>query len=174
MNKSYKLKNENYIDTRGIVNNKVILSDLLKNMSKNPIGEFVLWEGNKLITSNNTYQYIGTYYNINGNLKSKFPIKEGFKRKYKLALEYTDNKTEGNVYIRFASWGDANKNAQERLFQITWGTVADGTKNFGLLDAPDFSIYVNHIDIFCTPDFATGGQVRIYKVYLLVYDELEV
>ena len=41
MNKSYRLKNGNYIDTRGIVNNKVILSDLLRNMIKNPIGEFI-------------------------------------------------------------------------------------------------------------------------------------
>lgn len=172
MNKSYRLKNGNYIDTRGIVNNKVILSDLLRNMSKNPIGEFVLWEGNRLITCDNTYQYIGTFYNINVNLEIKFPIKEEFKRKYKLALEYTDNKTNGNVYIRFSKTDGTN--IQERLFLNTWGTVGDGTKHFGCLEAPDFSVYENHIDMFCTPDFATGGQVRIYKLYLLVYDELEV
>ena len=170
MARSFKFKNDMYLDTKGIVHNKILLSELL---SQNPIGEFVLWEGNKLITNNNTYQYIATYYSIIANLEKKFPIKIGLKRRYKLVLEYTDNKTSGDVYIRFTAPNAIDLNVQERLFENVYGVIADGTRYLGILEAPDFSIYTNHVDIYCTPDFATGGQVRIYKLYLLVYDELE-
>ncbi len=119
-------------------------------------GEIVLWQGNKLITNDNTYQYIATFYNINFTLEHIFPLKEGFKRRYELVLEYTDNKPRGNVYIRFTEWNNINANAEERLFVNMGGAVKDGTKGVQVLSAPDFSKYVNHTDIYCTPDFATG------------------
>lgn len=156
MARSYKLENENYIDTKGIVHNKVLLSEVLKNMSKNPIGELVLWEGNKLITNNGTYQFIGTYYNIYEMLLKRFPLKEGFKRKYMIALDYTDSKPTGNVYIRFSFWTDINDRAQERLFHITCGDCTDGVRRVDILPAPDFSVYTPHMNMYCTPDFATG------------------
>lgn len=154
MSKSYKFKNGNYIDSTGIVHNKTLLSELLKQMSKNPIGEFVLWEGNMLITNDNTFQWIGAYYNINAQLIEKYPVKTGFNRKYKLVLDYTDNKTEGAVYIRFTDF--VGNNIEDKLFPFTWGDIYSDIRHFAILDAPDFTKYNTHINLYCTPDWASG------------------
>lgn len=173
MAKSFKFKDNMYLDTKSIVHDKKLLSDVLNKLSKNPVGEFTIWQGNKLITNDNTFQYLGTYYNLYPCLQTKFPEKIGFTRKYKLALDWTDSKTSGNIYIRFT---DINgNNIQEKMFPYTYGSINDGIRKTYIQDAPDLSVYGNgHVNLSCTPDWASGGQFRIYRVYLLVYDELEV
>lgn len=152
--------------------NIIKIIEAIKQKNSEPIGEFILWEGNQLFTNDGTFQYLGNYYNFLTCLLSKYPLKTGFKRSYKLQLDYTDNKSSGSTYIRFTDYDGGN--IQEKLFPFTWGAVDSGIRKMAIVDAPDLSVYTGHIRLSCTQDYATGGSSRLYKLSLLVYDELEV
>lgn len=172
---------EKYITPRtlGAVNedNNKIIAELQKTISgltskvaelnKIPVGEFTLWEGNKYISNNGTFQWIGIRYSASQDLLNQFPTKVGYTRKHALVLDYSDNKTQGAVYIRLNS----PNQAQEFLFPLTWGDPSDGVRRSARLNMNDGSPFTGgHVDIYCTPDFATGGNIRLYRLFIQVYD----
>lgn len=167
-----KLKDNKLLDTSSSSYRRKDLSTIIYNLQETPIGEFVLWEGNKLISNNNSFQFIGTRYQALGDLRQIFPEKAGYTRSYKLKLEYTDNKSSGGVYITLRDNNDSN--STDFIFGKTWGGTDDGVRRSDVLNFPNsnWSKFPSWIKIYGTPDFATGGSIRYYKLSLLIYDKI--
>ena len=148
---------------------------MLVSLTKNPIGEFTLFEGSKLYTSNGSFQWLGEYYVPMTHLLKKFPLREGFTRKYKISMEYTDSISVAGakMYLQLRQNETVLK---EFLYDLTWGATDNGMRRYGELDF-DINILpsTGHINMYVTPSFSagTGIQFRIYRVYLRVYDVIE-
>ena len=181
MSKSIKLQDNTYFDTKGISHNKKALYDIIEkqnkvidSMSKNPVGDFAIWEGDVLKTGDSTYTWtwLTTFYALKTCIETKYPLRSGFKRTAKIYIVATDNKSSGNLYIRVKNSND-DVYLKEYLFSCTWGSVVDQVRNFRIADFDYANLPYGHKDFFVTPDFATGGTIRIYKIGLLIYDTLE-
>lgn len=135
-----------------------------------PVGELVIWEGNRLIQYNGSYQSLGVFYMVNEHLNIKFPNVNGFTKKYRMELTYTDNKPgTGKVYVHVEN--NPSTWSYDFLFEPTWGGIEDGIRRIGIVDIPQnvFNNLPSWWKIFGTPDFANGGAVRYYKISILVY-----
>ena len=141
-------------------------------LSRYPLGEFVLWEGDKEVTMNGSWQYLGEYYWLKQKIESKFPVDDGFKRKMKLCIESTDNLQSGmSEYIKLAQGSSYSK---EYLFPNVSGGVSEGIRTFQWLDFDYDNLPSGHITFSATPSFsATGRTMRIYRIYLLIFLELD-
>ena len=172
MAKAVKFKNDYYLDSSNVNSNKNNLKNIVDSILSNPIGEFVLWEGEKEIIENGDWQYLGEYYWLKQKIESKFPIDDGFKRKMKLCIESTDNLQSGMFeYIKLTQGATYSK---EYLFPNVHGGVSDGIRTFQWLDFDYDNLPNGHISIEITPSFEAGGStIRIYKLYLLIYDTIE-
>ena len=170
MAKSIKLSNETFIDTSSIMHNKKQLKNILNSIFENPIGEFILWEGNILKTGNNLWTNLATWYWLKSKIEYKYPLKNGYKRSAKLYVVKTDNKSKGNIYVRLQDL-DNGSYYKEYLFPVTWGGTDDGTRSLDIVDFDYDGLTDGHKKIDFTPDFAHGGIVRIYKIGLLLYDK---
>ena len=152
------------------------IANLISIKSQEPIGEFVLWEGNYCNTENGNFYPLGVYYSTYSCIVEHFPLKEGFTRKYKLMMEYTntDANTENAMYVQFAD-AATHESYKEYTFPNIWGGAEDGTRTCSE-SKEDFDIATLHdngsIRIKITPAFGSGAQFRVYKIYLLVYDVL--
>ena len=172
MAKAIKLNNDIYLDSNNVNYKRKILKDIISNILSNPIGEFIIWEGNKEITSNGTWQQIATYYSLKETVIAKFPLKDKFTRKYKLCLEVTDNiGGVGNYeYIKFSQ----ESYSKEYMYPNIWGSSEDGYRAFKMQDFDFDGLPNGTITIYATPAFlASGSTMRIYKLYLLIYDTIE-
>lgn len=138
---------------------------------ENSVGEFILWQGNRLITADGSFQFLGIYYNWKTYLLNRYPLKDGYERSYKILLEYTDNKTSGSIYIRFRN--NSASFSREILFPFTWGGIDDGIRRAEIMNFSDDIVnnLNGHMNIHTTPDYETGGQYRLYRLALLVYDK---
>jgi hypothetical protein len=181
MSKAIKLKNDVYLDSTGIVHNGINLKTVLDGINskvntlyENPVGEFTIWEGDVTKVGNGTWTQLGTYYFLKSCIENKFPLKTGFKRSAKIYIEEVDNKQSGNIYVKVSGIDSNDTYSKEYLFPPTWGGTGSSTlqvKTFKMLDFDYNGLTGGHKDIFVTPDFATNGTVRIYKVGLLIYDK---
>lgn len=139
----------------------------------------MLWQGDILVTyAENTFQYLGTYYNFLECILNLFPLKAGFKRVYKIAMDYTDNKTAGSTFIQLIT-ADSTSEVQVD-FPFTWGSADSHIGHMNIGKKPeteeeivDITKLQGNIIIRVTPDGTNGGQTRIRKVSILVYDILE-
>lgn len=143
--------------------------NLLNNLFENPVGELLLWEGNILIDnpSSGTWEKLTTFYWLKNRLEKVYPLKTGFTRTAKLCMEYSDNKSEGNVYVKFE---DSDYNKQYIFSRLN----GNSEETYRTLDFEDFDydgLTTGHKEISVTPDWASGGKVRIYRLYLLIYDK---
>jgi len=159
------------------------INDLFNQISKNPVGEYILWEGNYYGTENGSYHNLGIRYSIIEEIDDKFPLKEGFTRKYDLCMEYTNTHIpDSYLYLRFSDYDFENPetpgavlSGEDFAFADRWGSIADGIRAISINKDIDISRLtpVNyHAWIQVSPLFGSGAQFRIYKIYLLVYDEL--
>lgn len=157
------------------VNGSLYLNGQEINTSyENPVGEFVIWEGDVTKVGDSTWTQLGTYYFLKSCIENKFPLKTGFKRSAKIYIEEVDNKQSGNVYIKVSGIDSNDTYSKEYLFPPTSGGTGSSTlqvRTFKMLDFDYNGLTGGHKDIFVTPDFATNGTVRIYKVGLLIYDK---
>ena len=181
MSKAIKLKNDVYLDSAGIVHNKINLKTVLDGINskvntlyENPVGEFTIWEGDVTKVGNGTWTQLGTYYFLKSCIENKFPLKTGFKRSAKIYIEEVDNKQSGNIYVKVSGIDSNDTYSKEYLFPPKWrgsGSSDLQEKTFQMLDLDYNGLTGGDKDIFVTPDFATNGTVRIYKVGLLIYDK---
>lgn len=172
MAKAVKFKNDYYLDSSNVNYKKNNLKNIVDSILSNPIGEFVLWEGEKEIIENGNWQFIAMHYSLKEAINSKFPIKDGYNRNFKLCMESTDNIgiTNGYKYVKFSQ----NSYTKEYLFTNIWGDITSGVKAFQSLDFDYNNLPNGHISIEITPSFEAGGStIRIYKLYLLIYDTIE-
>lgn len=171
MAKAIKLNNDVYLDSNNVNYKRKILKDIISNILSNPIGEFVIWEGEKEIVENGTWHYLGQYYWLKESVNIKFPLKNGFKRLYKICLESSDNIISDEYkYLRFSQ----NSYSKEYLFPTVWGETETGIRTISILDFDYDNLPNGHITINATPSFETNGTImRIYKLYLLIYDTIE-
>lgn len=147
----------------------VIDPTLLKQV---PVGEFIIWEGNRLVENNGQFHHLGTFYFTNEHLNKKFPEVRGFRKKYQMELTYTDNKPgTGYVYIHLSNNNDTW--SYDLLFDPTWGGIDDNVRRTHIINIPKiiFDNLTSWWKIYGTPDWATGGAVRYYKISILVYYE---
>ncbi len=121
---------------------------------------------------------MGTYYSFLSSILNLFPLKDGFKRIYKIAMDYTDNKIAGSTFIQLITADSTNEVQVD--FPFTWGSVDEhighliiGTKPGTAEKIVDITKLQGNIIIRVTPDWINGGQTRIRKVSILVYDILE-
>ena len=166
--------NSNLTTSINNVNND--LKAKLKSTTDTPIGEFTIWEGNVEIQNNSTWHWIGEFYAAKMHLLNKFPLRSGYTRKYKIAMDYTDNITQEG-YAVYLGLTDANTGRRtEYLFDLTWGSTTSGVRRTGIRDFDANTLPGNHWTIHVTPAHAVrqGTPVRIYRIYLLVYDVLNV
>ena len=144
-------------------------------LSKNPIGEFTLWEGNTSGTENGSFHWLSCYYTPKDRVVDKFPLKTGFTRKYKLVIDYTTTGigTNGQFFVQFkvANGGAVLK---EYSFENVWGLITDGVRSQDMKDFDIADLGTSHIDISVSPTYGSGAGYRVYRIYLLVYDEMEV
>lgn len=151
------------------------LYDLLKKKFQEPAGEFTIFNGNYVGKEDGTYKEIATLYDFYNSLLDKFPLKEGFTRKYKIAMDYTNTNivNDGHIYVRFANY-DTGANMKEYLFDNVWGSIEDGTRKTQIMDFDIETISkIAHFRLKVSPGFGSGADYRIYRVYLIVYDVLE-
>lgn len=143
--------------------------NLLNNLFENPVGEFLLWEGNVLIDSpsSGTWEKLTTFYWLKTRLEKVYPLKTGFTRSAKLCLEFTDSKPNGEIYIRFEN----GEYCKEYSFTHINGNSDEKYKTIWPLDFDYDNLPSGHTDILTTVDWASGGKARIYRLYLLIYDK---
>lgn len=170
MSKKIKLSNETFLDSSSVIYSKKQLNNILNSIFENPIGEFILWEGNVLKTGDSTWTNLTTWYLLKSKIEFKYPLKSGYKRTAKIYVVKSDNKSKGNIYLRLQDLDGTSYN-KEYLFPVTWGSIDDGYKCLDILDFDYDGLTYGHKKIDFTPDFANGGNVRIYKVGLLLYDK---
>lgn len=175
MAKSIKLNNETYIDSSGIIHEKQTLDMIInKIINTSILGEFVLWEGNTLFSNTGAWQTLGDYYDLKQCIEMKFPIISGYKRTARICMECTDNKSSGGNYLKLENnEGYGGSYSKQYIFPYTWGAVTDGTRTFKSLEFSYDDLPTGHITMHITPDFAGGGQIRLYKIYLLISDDIE-
>lgn len=140
----------------------------LKALYDNP-KQFVLWSGNTAKVGDGTWTWIGTYYSLKQAIRAMYPLKDGFKRTAKIYIVETDNKSKGAIYIGLTPISGSNVR-KEYLFGTTWGSYTHGVRSFKLLNFDYDGLEEGHQDIHITPDFATGGNMIIYEIGLLLYD----
>lgn len=140
----------------------------LKTLYDNP-KQFVLWSGNTAKVGDGTWTWIGTYYSLKQAIRAMYPLKNGFKRTAKIYIVETDNKSKGAIYIGLTPISGSNVR-KEYLFGTTWGSYTHGVRSFKLLNFDYDGLEEGHQDIHITPDFATGGNMIIYEIGLLLYD----
>lgn len=145
-------------------------NNALIETSKNPVGELTIWEGNFSSGSDAGWQYIGTNYNLALAVLDRFPLREGYTRKYKLVIDYTTTNAEG-FYVKFTRSDESAY--KEYIGHNVWGSTDDGVRAYDILDFDlNFLLgYHNHIHV--TTGFATQSWYRVYKLAVLVYDVLE-
>ncbi|MBO5143033.1 MAG: hypothetical protein J6C46_08640 [Clostridia bacterium] len=136
----------------------------------NPVGEFTLWEGNFFTENNIGWKHLGTVYSLVPDCLYKFPLRQGYTRKYKLAVDYTTTNTAG-FHIRLTKTTDGG--GVELIYGNVWGSTDDGVRAHGILDLDLNAISGSHVNIECTTAFATQSWYRVYKIAVLVYDVLE-
>ena len=146
------------------------------SLFSNPIGEFILWEGNTSGTENGSFHWLACYYNAKINVLQKFPLKTGFTRKYKLVIDYTTTNILSETGHFFVQFKVANGGAvlKEYAFRNIWGLTTDGVRTQDIKDFDIADLGTEHIDISVTPQYGSGAAYRVYRIYLLVYDEMEV
>lgn len=183
-----KMKQETYsiLDTRDISNilngtstikalseaQGKALYDYLKLRSQQPLGEFTIWQGNFLKTGNDTWSNLGVFYGMKEAILYRYPLKTGYTRKVKIVLDETDNKSSGGIYVRLTNTPFSGSFTREYIFGVTWGSTTDGVRNHKYLDFNFDELPNGHMQIDITPDFATDGTIRIYRVYFIIYDEI--
>lgn len=148
--------------------------NLIMEESKKPVGEFTLWQGNLYGVEDGAFKEIAICYNGYGCLLKKFPLKEGFTRKYKIAMEYTNtNIPNGHMFLQFSNF-DTDYSMKEYLFDNVYGSDADGVRKTQIQDFDIDTIkQVGHFKLKVTPTFNSQAAYRIYRIYLIVYDVLE-
>lgn len=144
-------------------------------LSKTPVGEFLLWEGNYYGYDNSTFQQIACYYSPMNKINELYPKRYGFKRKYKLVCDYTTTNildSAGYFFVRFQdAFGGVVRT--EMLFPNVWGATEDGIRSRHVLDFEAEDVLKGHQDIFVTPSWGSGASFRIYRLSILIYDELD-
>lgn len=171
MAKAIKYKNGAYLDSSCVNYKRNNLKSIVDSILSNPIGEFILWEGEKEVIENDTWHYLGEYYWLKAKINLKFPIKQGFNRIFRICLESTDNISSGNyTYIKLSQ----NNYSKEYLFGNVQGATNSGVRTIQIMNFDYDGLPDGHITFHITPSFATNGStMRIYKLYLLIYDTIE-
>lgn len=152
------------------INNRIdICTKRIFEQEAIPVGEYTLWQGDRTITGNNTFQELGWAYNAKWYAIQKYPPKTGYKRTAKLVLEYTDNLTgDYSVYVRL---DQQNGYSKEYLYPITWGGTGNDIRRWASLDMDYDGITNDHITIYVTPSFAAGSKmVSFHRLYMVLYD----
>lgn len=75
MAKAIKYVNGTYLDSSNVNYKKNNLKSIVDSILSNPIGEFVLWEGEKEVIENGNWQFLAMHYSLKEAINTKFPIK---------------------------------------------------------------------------------------------------
>lgn len=146
----------------------------IKSTTETQIGEFTIWEGNVEVLNTHTWHWIGEYYAAKTHLLNKFPLRDGYTRSYKIAMEYSDNITTADCPV-YLGLTDANTGVRtEYSFDLTWGSTTSGVRRMCIRDFNANTLPGNHWTIHVTTAHAANWNtpLRVYRIYLLVYDIL--
>ena len=150
-------------------------TEIGKLKTQNYIGDFMLYDEGALFTNNGAWQDLQTIYFFKNTILTKYPLKEGYNRAYKLAMEYTDNMSDGGTYIALKEFDD-DTTLQELVFPKTNGDATKKCRRYEqlTLDSTVINNIVSaHLKIQTTPQFSqTGKSVYIHRLYIRVFDTL--
>lgn len=150
------------------------VSDEMVRMSKNIQNEYNIFIGNKYFTSATKWEWLCDHYNLYTRILTKFPLRDGYTRSYKLCVEKTDSITVDRSPLYISLWNYySDTHIHDFLFENTWGASSDGTMAYYEMDF-DINLIKNlgHTKWYTTPPFAIGNGYpwRIYRLYLKVID----